>query len=500
MLLSFDLGTGGVKICICEDSGVLIDKEFVAYNTTFPEARFHVQNPNDWWAAIIKGSRSLAERNKEAWKNIFAIAGSGQSLTVIPLDNEGTVLFDDIPIWSDTRSVEQAKRFFLSIDIDEWYKNTGNGFSPECYSIFKLMWYKENYPDRFDRVTMVLGSKDYINYRLTGRYATDHSYASGFGAYSLKERNYIGDYLSIAGISRWILPDPVRSTEYIGNLCNEAAAELALTQCVRVYCGGVDNSCMTLGALNIGEGRHYMSLGSSAWIAISSTTFLVDTTIRPFVFSHVLPDMYTSATSIFSAGSSLRWFRDTMAEVTVITGAHSDIDPYVLIDEAAKASPVGSRNVIFNPTLAGSPAASEYPHMKGAFLHLDLSISFPDIARAVLEGIAFELFDMHQKLQKLTKLSGNLVIVGGGSKSDFWMQMFADVFGIPVSRLNIDQDAAALGAAAIAAVGSGLWNNFDRLSTVIREIKIFMPDLYIHQMYQSYFETYLDARRKLGGV
>jgi xylulokinase len=345
-----------------------------------------------------------------------------------------------------------------------------------------------------------LGSKDYINYRLTGRYATDHSYASGFGAYSLKERNYIGDYLSIAGISRWILPDPVRSTEYIGNLCNEAAAELALTQCVRVYCGGVDNSCMALGALNIGEGRHYMSLGSSAWIAISSTTFLVDTTIRPFVFSHVLPDMYTSATSIFSAGSSLRWFRDTMAEVTVITGAHSDIDPYVLIDEAAKASPVGSRNVIFNPTLAGSPAASEYPHMKGAFLHLDLSISFPDIARAVLEGIAFELFDMYQKLQKLTKLSGNLVIVGGGSKSDFWMQMFADVFGIPVSRLNIDQDAAALGAAAIAAVGSGLWNNFDRLSTVIREIKIFMPDLYIHQMYQSYFETYLDARRKLGGV
>ncbi|WP_422480130.1 xylulokinase [Pleomorphochaeta sp. DL1XJH-081] len=500
MLLSFDLGTGGAKICIFTDEGELESKVFMPYETTYPSDRFHVQNPRDWWSAIVEGTRLLLGKHPGYAKRIKAIALSGQSLAVIPLDRDGNILFDDIPIWSDTRPIEQTERFFNEIDVEKWYIETGNGFAPECYSLFKLMWYKDNYPERFATISHVLGSKDYINYLLTGVYATDYSYASGLGAYSLEKRTYIDTYLDVAGVSKSLLPEPIPSTQKVGNLSSEAAAILGLSKSVEVYCGGVDNSCMALGSRNLGEGRQYLSLGSSAWIAVSSHKPLIDSRIKPFVFDHVVPDSYTSATSIFSAGNSLRWFRDTMAGGLVVEAQRRNLDPYTLIDEAAKASPIGSNGVMFNPTLAGAPASSDYPNIKGAFLNITLGTTFNDLARSVLEGVAFELCDVYRKLLELTSLNGNLVIVGGGSRSPLWLRMFSDILGVNVSRLNTEQDAAALGAAATAAVGSGLWDGFDYIDTIVKEIEIVTPDQSKHEKYQAFFESYRESRKSLSHI
>lgn len=500
MLLSFDLGTGGAKICIFTDMGELKFKVFMPYETTYPANRFHVQNPKDWWTAIVEGTRLLLNDHPEYEKKIKAIALSGQSLAVLPLDSRGEILFNDIPIWSDTRPIEQTKKFFQDVDAEQWYLETGNGFAPECYSLFKLMWYKDNYPERFATVSKVLGSKDYINFLLTGAYATDYSYASGLGAYSLAKRTYIDSYLDVAGVSKSLLPEPMASTQKVGNLSHSAAATLGLPQSVEVYCGGVDNSCMALGSRNLGEGRQYLSLGSSAWIAVSSQKPLIDSRVKPFVFDHVVPDSYTSATSIFSAGNSLRWFRDTMAGGLVNEARKRNLDPYILIDEAASASPIGSNGVICNPTLAGAPASSDYPGVKGAFLNMTLGTTLNDLARSVLEGVAFELCDVYRKLQELTSLHGNLVIVGGGSRSPLWLHMFSDIFGVAVSRLNTDQDAAALGAAATAAVGSGLWNDFDYIDTIVREIEVVSPNQSKHDRYQKAFDAYKESRKSLSQI
>ncbi|PKL21788.1 MAG: pentose kinase [Spirochaetae bacterium HGW-Spirochaetae-4] len=500
MILAFDLGTGGAKVCLFEDSGRLVDKAFMPYATSYPSSRFHVQDPQDWWYAIVEGTRLLCREHPDRAKAIKAIAISGQSLTVIPLDRKGRIVFDDIPIWSDTRPIEQTARFFSVIDQEEWYTSTGNGFTPECYSLFKMMWYKDTYPDMFSSVDRILGSKDYINFLLTGEFATDYSYASGLGSYSLEKREYIDEYLCAADISRTLLPEPIASTERIGCLCPEAATALGLSRDVDVYCGGVDNSCMALGSRNVVDGRQYLSLGSSAWIAVSSEKPLVDSKIKPFVFDHVIPNMYTSATSIFSAGNSLRWFRDTLAGNAVTEGGLRKVDPYVVIDQAAEMSRIGSNGVIFNPTLAGAPASSDYPNITGALLNVTLGTTFSDIARSVLEGVTFELYDMYRKLQKLTSLSGNLVLVGGGSKSPFWRQMFADVFDVQVSQLSADQDAAALGAAATAAVGAGFWSSFEHIDDLVQEIGIVVPDKSRTDRYRQAFETYRKTRYKLSEI
>lgn len=215
----------------------------------------------------------------------------------MPLDSGGGLLREYVPIWSDTRPAQHAARFFDRFDPDEWYLITGNGFSREIYSVFKIMWHRDHEPDMFASTACILGSKDYINFRLTGRIATDHSYASGSGVYNLRQRRYDERLLAAIGLSPDLFPPIVEATASLGHLQADAAA-LGLSQRVEVFCGGVDNSCMALGAGNVREGAIYLSLGSSAWLAVSSAQPVVDLSVKPFVFAHVIPQMYIYISNI----------------------------------------------------------------------------------------------------------------------------------------------------------------------------------------------------------
>ena len=500
MILAFDLGTGGAKICLYTEEGELHSKTFKAYDTAYPEEGFHVQDPADWWEAVKSGAAELTGASAGIRSQVKSIAVSGHSLVAVPLDADGQLVFRDIPIWSDTRAGLQVEKFFEIINRESWYAATGNGFSPECYSLFKIMWYRDNRPEAFSRTKTILGSKDYINYLMTGNIATDYSYASGSGAYSLERRSYIDEYLSAAGIDSSLLPSPGPSHELVGRLLPSAAEGLGLTTDVGVYCGGVDNSCMALGARNTSDGQAYLSLGSSAWIAVSSVSPLIDPVVKPFIFDHVVPGMYTSATSIFSAGSSLNWFRRNIAFGLEARSEAENKDIYDLITEAAAQSSIGANGVLFNPTLAGAPEASEFSNITGAFLNIRLGSSFSDLCRSVLEGITYELSGMWRRLNELCSLSDEVVIVGGGSKSAFWRQMFADVFGCNFNRISTDQDAAALGAAAIAAVGSGVWKDFSVINGVIRDVEIIAPDKDAASAYVICRRRYAATRKLLSGI
>ena len=278
---------------------------------------------------------------------------------------------------------------------------TGNGFPAAHYTVFKILWYRDHEPDMFAQIRSVIGTKDYVNYRLTGRLATDYSYASGSGVYDLLGWDYADELLSAADLPRGLLPEIVPATEVLGGLTGDAAAALGLPPGVPVACGGVDNSCMALGAKNIAEGRIYASLGSSMWIAVSSSRPLLDDASKPYVFTHVVPGMFTSAIGMFSAGTSLRWVRDQLcANLTVQAGVEGR-DAYDVMTELAERSPPGARKLLFNPSLAGGSSLEPSPHIRGAFLGLDLGHTQADLIRAALEGIALNARLMLDALRAL---------------------------------------------------------------------------------------------------
>ena len=498
-ILAYDFGTGGIKASLYNEQGQCLADGFDAYETLYPAPGFHEQRPLDWWKATVQSThRLLASMPDGTADGIAAIGISGHSLGVVPLASDGTLLRDAVPIWSDSRPDIQHPAFFETIPEEEWYNMTGNGFPAPLYSIFKLMWFRDNEPEMFNRIHKVLGTKDYINYRLCGVMATDQSYASGSGVYDLKNRCYSDRLLAASGISAKILADIVPSTRVLGALTAAAAAELGLPQNVKVVAGGVDNSCMSLGAGAFKEGRAYNSLGSSSWIAVSSAKPLLDADKRPYVFDHVVPGQYVSALAIFSAGSSLSWVASQMCRDLKARAEKEGTSVYRLIDEEAATSPAGANGVLFNPTLAGGSSLDVTPDVRGAFMNLDLRHTRADLLRGVMEGISLGLRSVLDELRALTDVAAPLTLVGGGANSSFWRNIYANVYHMPVVRTRAGQQAAALGAAAIAGVGSGIWEDFsiiDEVSTVTDRDE---PDESAAAQYERISVRYQQAAKLLG--
>lgn len=475
-IISYDLGTGGNKASLYDLSGNCLSTAFVPYSTYYPYVGWHEQRPEDWWNAIVESTRKLLQKSGEDKENIECLAISGHSLGAVPVGKNGNLLRSSTPIWSDIRSSKEVSEFFSKTDRDYWYQTTGNGFPAACYTIFKIMWYKNNEPEIFNKTYKILGTKDYINYKLTGEMKTDYSYASGSGVYNLKNWNYEENFINASGIPDGMLPDIVPSTSVLGEISMEAAEIMGLSAKVKVVCGGVDNSCVALGAKNIEDGRVYTSLGSSAWIAVSSEQPVLDLKAKPYVFAHVIPNMFTSAVSIFSAGTSFTWIRDNICEDLIAKAKEENKDPYALMDILAEEAPVGSNKLLFNPSLAGGTSQDASINLRGAYMGIDLKHSKSELIRSCMEGIAMNLRLRLDVLKKYCNLQEEMLLVGGGSKSALFRRIFADVYNMKIIKTNIDQDAGSLGAAAIAAVGCGIWKDFSRIDEIHIVGEIVEPD------------------------
>jgi xylulokinase len=492
-VIAYDLGTGGNKASLYTAAAQLLASEFVPYPTEYPRAGWHEQRPDSWWDSIVTSTRRLLASTQVDARSVRALAISGHSLGCVPIDAHGNLLRPSTPIWSDSRPIEQVREFFRHVDPELWYRTTGNGFPAQLYTIFKILWYRDNEPEMFRRIHKVIGTKDYVNHRLTGWIATDHSYASGCGAYDLLTGKYSNELVAASGLDPALLPEIVPATEVLGRLTPAAAEALGLPSDVQVACGGVDNSCMALGARCYREANTYASLGSSMWIANSSATPLLESRTKPYVFTHVVPNMFASALAIFSGGTSLRWVRDQLCANLVEQAHRENRDPYDLMTDLAAQSPVGARKLLFNPSLAGGSSLDASPAIRGAFLGLDLGHTQADIIRATLEGIALNLRLVLDELRRLGKVGSDMVVVGGGSRSPLWRQILADALQVNIVKTNVGQEAGALGAAAVAAVAAGLWNDFSPIEGLHQIESIAHPNATHAEIYDKLLPSFRQA-------
>lgn len=457
-VLAYDFGTGGIKASVYRPDGECLVSHFATYETQYPKPGWHEQNVEDWWNATVGATRALLEEWDGSADSIEAIGISGHSLGLIALDEQGELLRQNAIIWSDSRPDSQPAQFFSSISEEDWYMTTGNGFPASLYTAFKIMWIRDNEPDVFRKLGMVLGSKDYINYRMTGVMATDYSYASGCGVWDLNGWQYSDRLIAAADLTDSIFPRATASSEVIGTLTDTAATELGLPPSVKVVSGGVDNSCMALGARAFRDGDVYNSMGSSSWIAVTDGKPLLDPKSRPYVFAHVVPQKFTSAIGVFSTGSSFRWIKEQLCgELT-----------FEQMLGLAEESPPGANGVMFLPSMAGGSSLDPSQNVRGGFVQLDLGSTQGDMLRAAVEGIAMAQAVALRELEHLSPLSSEMLAVGGGARSDFWMQVYADMYGKNMLRSQVGQQAAALGAAAAAFVGIGEWTDYSPIGNIHR--------------------------------
>ncbi len=495
-LIAYDLGTGGIKASLFDVKGNSLAEVFRQYETYFPAKKHVEQKPMDWWNGVCDATKLLLSKSGCLADEIACTALSGHSLVAVPVSANGKLLTEQVPIWCDMRADDQVDNFFKELRYESWYQKTGNGDPAECYTILKLMWMREHQPDIFEKTNKILGSKDFINYMFTGRICTDPSYASGFGVFNLLNWDYEDRFFKAAGISKSIFPEIIASDSIIGTVTAKASKECGLTEGTPVACGAVDNTCMALGARGLKEGVAYTSLGSSSWIAVTSRKPIIDVETRPFVFAHAKKGYYTSAVSIFSAGNSFRWLRDTM-----LKDYPNNTDTYDIMNRMAETVPPGSHGVLFNPSLSGGSAQEPGANLYGGFMGLKLSTTREDLVRATMEGVAMALRKTLDILLSQVKLQDDMLLCGGGSKSAVWRRIFADVYNMPVTKTNIDQDAASLGAAALAANACGLWDGYDIIHEIHKIEDSLIPDAETAASYEKLLNIYgewTEALAKLG--
>lgn len=479
--LAYDLGTSSVKACVFDEYGHKIKSAVKPYNTFFSQGPdglvYKEQRPEEWWKAIcnVTAELSLYDNNLcDVLNNICGIGISGHSLGVAALGRDGNLVTEYMPIWSDSRAIAQANAFFEKFDYSKWYAITGNGFNPELYSLFKILWYKDNMPEVYENTAYYIGTKDYINFKMTGNIATDISYASGSGAFSLKDLKYDEKIIKTARVNPKIFACIKKSHEIIGTLTEAAAGELGIPKDIPVVAGGVDNACMSLGAGCFENNDVYASLGSSAWIAASSSKPEVDIENSLYVWAHCVDGMYLPSSGIYSSGTSREWVQN------VLLGMSDMEDNYEYFDKLAKDAPVGANGVIFCPVLSGSAPVdvkSEAKYgMKGAIHGITLSTKKSDIARACLEGISMELNLALDALTSKIPISDTVTVVGGGAKSDICCQIYADVFNKNIEISDVGRDAAAFGAAALAFRGSGIWSDYKAVKSAFKQGSKYLPD------------------------
>lgn len=470
-LIAHDMGTSSDKASLFSTDGRLIKSYTVPYDVHFFHKNCAEQNPLDWWNAVCSATRKIVEGICPG--DVLGISFSSQMQACVIVDRQGNVLRPAM-IWADLRAEEQARRLVRRVGGQRMYELNGHRASAS-YSIEKLMWIRDNEPELYGRTYKMLLAKDYIICRLTGRFVTDYSEASGTDAFDLRKMEWSQEVLDAAEIEAEKMPELHASTDVIGQMLPEAAAALGIEGETKVVCGGGDGPCSALGAGSIEKGQMFLSFGTSAWIAGTSDEVILDSEQMLICFGHVIPGKYMPCGTMQAAGSAYSYIKKALCREEEQRAAQEGGSVYDILNRLVMHSPAGSKGLVFLPYMLGERSPRWNPDTSGSFLGIKMEHEKCDYIRAVLEGVAMNL-DLILRAHRENIEVKELVLTGGGAKGDVLSQILADVLGVPLHRLDDVETATLIAAAVIAGIGVGAFEDFSVISQFIRREHTFCPD------------------------
>jgi xylulokinase len=488
MIISHDLGTTGDKATLVSDEGQVVAAVTMAYGTDFGPRGKAEQDAEAWWRAVCAATRDLLARAGLDPAEVEVVSFSGQMMGAVLLDGAGDPVRPAI-IWADTRSVAETATLVERVGMERGYTITGHRLNP-TYSLSKIMWVREHEPEAFARTQRVVLAKDFVAYRLTGVLATDPSDASSTNAYDQAAGDWSAELLEAAGLARSLFPDIVASTAVLGTVTAEAAAASGLRAGTPVVMGGGDGPMGALGAGIIApESGAYAYLGSSSWVSVAADAPLHDPLMRTMTFNHVVPGRYVPTATMQAGGASLQWVVDTLAP------GQPDRYPRLLAEAAdVQASEDG---LYFLPHLLGERSPYWNPAARAVFAGLGRHHGPAHLTRAVLEGVAFNLGTGLRAFVENGTAIDAVDAIGGAANSPLLLQIFADVWGVPVSRRDLVDEATAVGAAIVGGVGVGIFDDFAVAGRFSAQLSSQHPDPVRHRRYEGEHALFLEAYQRL---
>lgn len=477
---ALDVGTSSVKVCLFTSELQLVARSVQEYSLHTWGNRVEAEGAC-YLAAIQAGLREA--RRQASDYEIAAIGVTTQGETLAPVDEFGNLLRPFI-VWLDTRAEAQAAALREKLPEQDFYRTTGLPEISGALPLAKLLWLRENEPEIYEKTHKFLLVEDYVLFHLTGRFVSEKALQTSTGWFDLNRDDVWTQGLSAAGIEADRLPEILECGAPAGTLTEAAAALLGLKPGIPVVTGAMDQTAAALAGGCVRPGTVTETTGSALVLAACTEEPVFAEGHHVTIYRHALPGKFIYLPIGNTGGMALKWFRDQFCRD--LPGGEAGYDA---LNALASQIPPGCEGLVFLPFLSGSVDPDSCPDARGCFFGARLSTTRGHFARSVMESVAFLVRDFLEMLEDLNCPVERVCALGGGSRSDVWLQIKADVCGREF-RAGECGEATAMGAALLALWGAGLLEK--GVHPGIREGSVYRPESVpaYEKAYQLYKNLY----------
>jgi xylulokinase len=512
-ILAVDLGTSGVKVALITVHGQVLGWEAQPVTLQITADGGAEQSPEEWWQAFMSAAQRLVGRGLTPASSVKAVCCSTQGEGTVAVDEAGNALMNCI-LWMDMRGApflrRQAKGMINLLGVDlfklvRWIRLTGGmpsitGKDPAGH----MLLVRDRFPEVYARTYKFLNVLDYMNLRLTGRFAA--TFDSILTSWVTDNRNpdevrYNTGLVGQSGIDADKFPEIVPCTAVLGGLKAEVAQALGLSEDVVVVAGSIDTTAAGIGAGAVADFAPHLYIGTSSWIAEHVPFKKTDPLSALASVPCAVPHRYLLIALQATAGGNLTFLRDNILyHQDELLREEKAPDVFKMMDRMAEQVPAGSNGVLYTPWIWGERAPVDERTLRAGFYNLSLHNTRADLVRAILEGVAFNTRWLLGPVDNFTgRKVESINLAGGGGNSDVWCQILADVLNVEVRQVQDPIQANARGAAFIAAAALGKIT-FDDVPGLVKVRRSYTPDARNWALYDERFEVFKSIYGQMRGV
>jgi xylulokinase len=516
-ILAIDHGTQGPKTAIVSTEGDVLEWAYEETPIHAFSGGIVEQDPEDWWNAIKITAKKVIESGRVPVEDIVGICNTSQWSGTVPLDQDGNNLMNAI-IWMDTRGAKYLEQFNKGLLKASGYnvrkvlsliKRTAGGPAHHGKdSIAHILVIKNDFPEIYEKTYNFLEPQDYVNLKLTGKFAASMASIHLHWITDTRDLNnihYSKKLMRMFKVDKNKFPQDLKnSTEILGPVKKEVADELGLNRDTKVVMGAPDIHTATIGSGAIGDYEGHIYLGTSDWIFTHIPYKKTDIASNLGSLPSAIPGRYMVGNEQQLAGGSLSYLRDNVLyHKDELIKEEAVPDVYKIFDRIVEQVPAGANNLIFTPWLIGERSPFDDPTIRGGLYNISFEMTREHIIRAIFEGVAFNVKWLLSTIEKFIRkwvvkergipkngiVMPELNIIGGGAQSNIWCQIFADVLDRRIKQVRDPIQTNARGAAFVASIGLG-YLKWDEIVRCCEISNIYTPNPDNRKIYDKLFEEY----------